>query len=209
MIKKTLQQITITVVTSFLEKRYQHALQNKRNNTKLKYPSKLTYKHLASSYGISPRTLSRWYRGETKTSKNVKAVRKISTQASKNIKSSRAKLARAGRNIVKESRRINTHIERLKYAHGKPTWRVHTIGWDTNQLVDFISALAKDKKGKYEYSLTLWGQTFSDGALVEGFFSSGWVSTRGKWTKEMLKRYLIREHLSRGEVHAIIFTTPK
>ena len=205
----SLQEIVIPLVTALLEKRYQFALTNRRPDApKRAYPRDLTYKALAEKYGISPRTLNRWYRGEVKTSKNEVAKAALKRDAQKEIKKSRAKLSTAGKYVKEAAKKIITHIEKLKFQHGRPTFRVHTVGWSHQQLTDFVYSIAREKD--YEFMLTIWNpQLFSGAQKSGGYISSGWTSTRGKWTKDILHKWILRNHLSRGEVQAIIFTKYK
>lgn len=207
MSNKTLQQIVTPLVTALLEKRYQFTLTHRKPGApKVKFPKSLTFNSLAKKYKISPRTLNRWYSGETKTTK--KSVTKIKRDSQKQVKSSRDKLKAAGKEVHKAARKIFTHVERLKFAHGKPTWRVHTIGWTHQDLTDFIYSISLDKD--YEFMLTIWNpQLYPDNEKSGGFISSGWTSTRGRFTKNILHKWILREQLSRGEIHAIIFTKNK
>lgn len=211
MLGHSLQDIVIPLVTALLEKRYQFALAHRKADAPKKaYPKDITFKALADKYGVSPRTLNRWYTGEVKSTRNTKSVSKLKRAAQKEIKSSRSKLSRAGKHIAKQSLKIITHVERLKFQHGRPTWRVHTLGWKHRDITDFVLSIAQEKDKKYEFLFTIWNpQLYPDQAKSGGFISSGWTSTRGKWTKDMLHRWILREHLSRGEIQAIIFTSNK
>ena len=210
MTPKTLQQIVIPLVTALLEKRYQYALKYRRADApKRSYPKELTFKNLADWYEISPRTLQRWYSGEAKTTRKTAVKKRMGVDSRKELLKSRAKLKRAGGSVGRNTNKVTAHVERLKFRHGRPTWRVHTIGWSHDQLTDFVMLLAADKE--YELMFTIWHPQIFSGQSKGGggFTSSGWVSTRGKWTRAILHKWILREQLSRGEIRAIIFTRYK
>ena len=207
----TLQELTTSLVTGLLEKRYQFSALYRRKGNRSAYPKHLTFKSLADKYGISTRTLNRWLVGETKSTKNVTAYNKIKTDAQKNIKKSRARLKLAGTRVAKQSKKINTHVEKLKFKHGRPTWRVHTSGWGLDNLTDFVHSLIEEKSAAYDFMFTIWSPKSDSGDVKggPGYISSGWKTTRGEWTETILKKWILREYLARGEIHAIIFTSNK
>jgi AraC-like DNA-binding protein len=207
-VKKTLQEIVLPIVTALIEKRFQYALKHREPNKTVKvYPPELSYKALAAQYGISPRTLNRWYTGETTTTRNTEARRAVSTDASKLLKASKAKLRRAGENLATQTASIKTHVETLKFAHGRPTWRVHTQGWNVDQITDFSQALRGDG---YNFYFTIWNpQMYPDEEKSGGFISSGWLTIKEDVTRDGLKVWITRKWLSKGEIHAIVYSTPK
>lgn len=209
MASPTLQQYTTAVVTALLEKRYQYALANRKPDKRVVYPKELSFKRLADDVGVSARTLNRWYTGETNSTKNIDAFNSLKKLAEKEIKSSRRKLSRAGKHLAIQAKKIYSHIERLKFKHGRPTWRVHTIGWPHKAVTDFIWSLIQEKKG-YDFMFTIFANIKSGDSVKPGsFMTTGWNTTSSRWTYEGLHRWILREQLSRGELYAVIFTTNK
>lgn len=208
MVRKSLQEIVIPVVTALLEKRYAFAAKSKQEGVpRRRYPKELTFTNLADKYGISPRTLNRWYTGKTKNSRRGVPT-SLSKDSSSELSKSRRKLKSAGKFVAKEGKSIYTHISRLEFKHGRPTWRVHTVGWDVNHIADFVWSIIQEKK--YMFMFTIWNpQLYPDQEKSGGFISSGWISGMVKWVRSTLNRWLMREQLSRGEIHAIIFTEYK
>lgn len=205
----TLQQYTTALVTALLEKRYQYALTHRQPDKRVKYPQDLSFKHLAKEVGVDPRTLNRWYTGESKSTRKTEVFNKLKRVAQKQIRNSQEKLKRAGKHVYKEAKKIHSHIERLKFKHGKPTWRVHTIGWTHKLLTDFVWSIIREKKG-YDFMFTIFAMIKSGNSVKPGsFMTTGWNTTTSKWTYESLHRWILREQLSRGEVYAIIFTSNK
>lgn len=205
----TLQQYTTALVTALLEKRYQYALTHRQPDKRVKFPTELSFKHLAKLVGVSSRTLNRWYTGESKTTTKTEVFNKLKRTAQKHIKSSQEKLKRAGKHIAIEAKKIHSHIERLKFKHGRPTWRVHTIGWPHQAVTDFVWSIIREKKG-YDFMFTIYANIKSGDSVKPGsFMTTGWNTTMSQWTYEGLHRWILREQLSRGEVYAIIFTSNK
>jgi hypothetical protein len=208
--KKTLQEIFRPIMGEHLEKRRRFQLAERAQNRKVTYPHDLTFKGLADKYGVHPSTLHRWIDGRTVAPRRLDAVELARFDYRRIMQNSRRTVAKFGGNVGLWSSAIDGAAYSLDFKHGRPTGKIYTYGWkELSDIADLVLDIVKDG---YNFMLLLFNpEAESDGVPIPGgYFVSPWLTIKKDfWNSEKIESYLRRQWLVKGDIHAVLFTTPK